>query len=159
MCRVSTMQLLRRLSGQGLSDLDVVDNPQHQRPTEFERPGQVVVPRFGTDDLIELADAMAEQGYRATHLDLRDHRFNVLPEGEEEFAEERLLRDLRNRDVDGARYFLSVEARDVFVIAIEFSAPSGFRFRLNRDGIVTTNHETEELRGDLANGWRRVITP
>src|SRR4051812_70690 len=105
MSGMSTMQLLRRLGDESGKDLDLVDNPDSRRPSAFESPGQVAVPRFGTDDLLLLADAMADRGYRLTWLDLRDERFNVVDEDDEEAAAGRLLGDLRRRDVTSALRF------------------------------------------------------
>jgi hypothetical protein len=158
MTAMSMMQLLRRSGGEGSVDLDLVDNPDNQRPTSFERPGQIAVARVGTDDLLLLADVMAERGYMATWLDLRDHRFNELDAEDDEILTGHLLGLLRRRDLDGALGFMAVQGRGLLVIGIELSSPEGIRVRINRDGIVTINHPFQGLKDDLTSGWRRVIT-
>lgn len=153
------MQLLRRL-GDDAADvgLDLVENPEQQRPAAFERPGQLAVARFGTDDLLVLAEAMAELGYMPTWLDLRDSRFNELDPEDDQFLSAHLLADLRRPDLESARRFLAVEGRGVLVLAVELSSPKGIRFRINQDGILTVGRPITGLADDLTSGWRRVIS-
>jgi hypothetical protein len=151
------MQLLRRLGGEGGAELELVENPDEQQPRAFERAGQLLAPRFGNDDLLLPADALGDQGYITTWLDLRDQRFNPLDEDEDEELTGSLLIAMRQHDASSALGYLRSFARGIVVNAIELADPEGDRFRIDRDGIVTLTHQFSGLRDDLARGWRRVI--
>ncbi len=128
-----------------------------ENPAELG-PGQRRV-RLGTQDLLQLVDALRNEGYSPAHLDLRGPTMEPLGEDVEELESE-LLGHLRHGELVEALTLLTGPGRGVYVVSVELrDRVAGGRVTLLRDGAVLLNNQQQRVKflKALRQMWARVV--
>jgi hypothetical protein len=134
-----TVQLIVRERTGGVRDLEAVP-AEGQEPADFWGKDTEALP-VGSQDLVDLAVALREYGYRPMDLGLVDFTFSPVPEARPLI--DQLLTRLRTDDREGVRAFMASVMPHYYVENVELrdSGPQNGRVTLVQDGLVRTTSE------------------
>lgn len=113
--------------------------------------------QFGTQELLELAARLADDGFKPTHVSLRDAYFHALDDDDATALESRLLPELRSGSSAAAINLFNYAGRGCYLWSIELRRTAGGgRVTLDRNGVVREHspHSSSDFIESLAHAWR-----
>lgn len=155
---MTTLQLVRRRSHEGVVEAGVVPSPPNADPFSFLEKGQGPW-LLGSESLLHLATALVRLGYTATHVTLHEvHGTSVHDDENDEYSEEivHLINSGNETDLD---QYMDVDLASLRVVSVDLRGRqvTQGQISLREHGIVITysrwqaEHLEEVIRAAMAN--------
>ena len=126
------------------------------RPLEFEDVDEGVrVPRFGSDDLLYIADYAAAAGYLLDGFFLAGRHGSTLDEHEQAEISAGILEHLHSSDARFAAATLAKDFPGYYVTGVRLTTPEMHTVILRRLGVVETD-DPSAVVSFLAAAWKKV---
>ncbi|PPI39245.1 MULTISPECIES: hypothetical protein [unclassified Rathayibacter] len=149
-------QVVMRSVDGGEPRIETQNNPQLLPPISFEDvPHGVVVPRFGSQDLLRIAKYALDNGLLVDELVIADASQSQLPDDENVGYSEAILQALRKDGAQAAEQYMRENLPHYAVITVNLTLPNFRSFSLRRHGVALAEKGVS-VATFLSDAWRSV---